>query len=215
MKIWILGLVAGVSVVTLAACGTHGPSSAGTGGQQNTSTGTGGKHSASSTGTGGAGSSSSATGSGGAGGSGGSGGASSSTSSSATAGTGGGTNALFGTWKGVATATGGGTTSKEDVGFTFNSDGTAVFEIDGPDGETCTGAVKFSGFTWTSTAADLTVAGTATCSGKVTCTTGTTTSIDCTEPQNPDGTCTYALTNSNNTLTLDCSQADTVVLQRQ
>jgi hypothetical protein len=91
-------------------------------------------------------------------------------------------------------------TLADDGSFTEDLTATKVL------GVSCSGTETTTGLTWSSTGTTLTVGGQAGCSGSYTC--GSTTQACSTSMGLAAGTCTYALTNGNNTLTLSgCTTA--------
>jgi hypothetical protein len=93
-----------------------------------------------------------------------------------------------------------------DARITFESDGSITESVEVSD---CTGVDTVSGLSWTSTSTTLTVAGTESCTGELTCGTSTAGCSTMT-PMGPatDTTCNYALSNGDDTLTIsDCAMA--------
>jgi hypothetical protein len=113
------------------------------------------------------------------------------------------TNPLVGSWKGAA----GGPTRLGET-LTINADGTAAatdtFIVVGDGFTTCTGALQITD-NWTSTSTTFSVSG-GTCTGSVACPNGDT--IPCGPAETAAQTCTYALSNANNTLVLTCPQGN-------
>lgn len=69
----------------------------------------------------------------------------------------------------------------------------------------CAGQLQWTGTTWSSTSSTLTIGGTPTCSGSITCTAGgATATVDCSMISSPvaTGDSAYTLSNNNNTLTI-------------
>jgi hypothetical protein len=75
-------------------------------------------------------------------------------------------------------------------------------------GSSCSGAIELSGMTWASTSSTITftIPANPACSGTISCqTTSSPTVIDCSKFANPSastGSCDYALSNDDHTLTL-------------
>jgi hypothetical protein len=129
---------------------------------------------------------------------------------------------LLGTWTYSATSG-----DIRAIAVTFNGDGTAeeVLTLGNPHSpDTCSGAPRLSGYSWTATATALTLTGSPTCSGTITCTVGRIPDGACTFPMyellgaglDPNaavvvtqvaGACQYTLSSDGKTLTLDhCTQ---------
>ena len=102
-------------------------------------------------------------------------------------------NPLVGRWT-VASSAGGETTQTTDE---LNSDGTLVVTSTGSGA--CTGTETVTGLQWAATSSSVTFSGTGTCSGGITCGPF---SINCASMQSYAGSCTYALSNNDDTLTL-------------
>lgn len=119
-----------------------------------------------------------------------------------TGGAGTGSNPLVGTWNGSATF---GTMTLSEVA-TFNGDGTAgatdSFGVVGAGA--CTGALVISEPSWTSTSSTLSIMG-GMCTGVVTCPGGIT--IPCGSSETMAQTCTYTLSDGDDTLVLQCPNA--------
>ena len=104
-------------------------------------------------------------------------------------------NPLVGTWNTAFTALGiTGTTS-----IVVSSDGTMVVDVNG-SGASCTGASTTTGYAWAATGASITFSGTPVCTGGITC---GNLSLSCSGNQAfKAGSCTYALSNNDDTLAL-------------
>jgi hypothetical protein len=90
--------------------------------------------------------------------------------------------------------------------ITFQSDGALTESVEVSD---CTGVDTVSGLSWTSTSTTLTVTGTESCTGELTCGTSTA-GCSTLSPMGPatDTTCDYVVSNDGDTLTLsDCNAA--------
>jgi hypothetical protein len=107
-------------------------------------------------------------------------------------------NPLVGSWT-EAASVGGQTTQTT---YEVNGDGT--LDVTSTGSGACTGTVTTTGLQWASTSTSITFSGTGTCSGNVTC--GAVT-INCAGNQTSyAGSCTYTLSNNNDTLALtNCS----------
>ena len=112
-------------------------------------------------------------------------------------------NALVGSWNGSATF--GMTLFSEKM--TLRSDGTATaidtFQVSGMAGGPCTGALDITD-SWTSTSSTFSVSD-GTCTGQIACPINGTTS--CGPDETAPETCTYTLSDGDDTLVLDCPEA--------
>jgi hypothetical protein len=79
--------------------------------------------------------------------------------------------------------------------------GTSSISFGSIGGAQCTGSVTYSGVAWTATANTITMSS-GTCSGQVSCGSGTT--IQCTDITSVAATCDYTLSNGDDTLVLTC-----------
>ena len=105
-------------------------------------------------------------------------------------------NPLVGSW--TTAVTSGSSTRTETV--TVNADGTLSVALT-TGGGSCSGTLTYDGYAWTSTATSVTITGSGSCAGTITC--GSLT-YDCSTATKgvTAGTCTYALSNGNDTLAL-------------
>jgi hypothetical protein len=118
-------------------------------------------------------------------------------------------NPLTGTWSAAVNTT----AFAGTVSLDFGADGsvTEILTATTILGLACSGSETTSGLTWSSSASTLTVGGAASCSGSYTC--GKTTEACGTSTSLKAGTCAYALSNGNNTLTLSsCTNPSSDVL---
>ncbi len=117
-------------------------------------------------------------------------------------------NPLVGTW--VSAYTVGTVTVTETI--EVNADGTLVVNAVG-SGSGCTGAEAVTGYEWAATSSSVTFSGTPACTGGITC--GPVT-VDCSGNQGfKAGSCTYALSNNDDTLALTaCSGTNDLTLTR-
>jgi hypothetical protein len=107
---------------------------------------------------------------------------------------GGSSSPLVGNWAEVSTTLGVTTTTTYEV----NGDGTLTVTAAGSGN--CSGTETVTGLQWAATSTSITFSGAGTCSGSVTC--GPIT-INCAGSQTSySGSCTYALSNGNDTLAL-------------
>jgi hypothetical protein len=120
-------------------------------------------------------------------------------------------NPLDGTWADSASGSGIAAT----VSLTFNSDGTLdeTNDLTQLMGDSCTGALTFTGLTWTSTASDITLTGTQQCASTLSCATLGALTCDQANSANGSGQVTngsipYTLESGNNTLVLHSSGGD-------
>jgi hypothetical protein len=102
-------------------------------------------------------------------------------------------NPLVGRWTTASSAFGETTQTTDEL----NSDGTVVVTSIGSG--PCTGTETVTGLQWAATSSSVTFSGTGTCTGGITC--GAIT-INCASQQSHSGSCTYALSNNDDTLTL-------------
>lgn len=115
---------------------------------------------------------------------------------------------LVGTW----------TRSYVTFGITITEDyvvsGDGTLGMHGTGAGSCTGAEDITGYTWAATASSVTFSGTPACTGGLTCG-AVTFACDAQSAGLKAGSCTYAFSNENNTLTLSsCSGVSDMVLTR-
>jgi hypothetical protein len=117
-------------------------------------------------------------------------------------------NPLVGSWSTAATV---GTFTGTET-YEINADGTVVWTASGA-GSSCTGAWTVTGYTWTATSSSIAFSGTPVCNGALTC---GALSLSCSGAgQLKAGSCTYALSNNDDTLALTgCSGTSDVTLTR-
>ena len=132
---------------------------------------------------------------------------------------------LVGAWSVTETADG----LTEVTTLDLNGDGTASAEVSlsgSIQGESCSGSLLLSGYTWTSLGSTLTISGTLTCSGTIDCGGA---ALDCSALTTGSGmggmsiivasTCTYTLSGGDDSLSLTCTAdggtPSTTVLTRQ
>jgi hypothetical protein len=119
-----------------------------------------------------------------------------------TGGTGGtGSNPLVGSWNGSANF--GPPFLSEQVTFRSNGTATAIDTFSGEAGGPCTGALDITD-SWTSTSSTFSVSD-GTCTGQIACPINGTTS--CGPDETAPETCTYTLSDGDDTLVLDCPEA--------
>ena len=125
-------------------------------------------------------------------------------------GTGCSSNPLDGTW--ITAGTLAGVTVTDNVIV----DGDGTLSVKSTASGSCTGTEEWTGYSWAATSTSVTFSGTATCSGAFTC---GAVSVNCsgsTDPPLKTGSCTYAISDDNDTLALTaCSGTADATLTRQ